>query len=97
MFWQLILDNVLSVDFRLSARWFILEDVMLDNFELYMKCFFILQMCYTMVDNGLISKGCAPRIPFVEHRQCVDNGTKCVYLCNKNDCNMKTHEGIMGK
>ena len=54
-------------------------------------------MCYTMVDNGLISKGCAPRIPFVEHRQCVDNGTKCVYLCNKNDCNMKTHEGIMGK
>ncbi|XP_052102318.1 uncharacterized protein LOC127735918 isoform X2 [Mytilus californianus] len=53
------------------------------------------QMCYTMVDDGMITKGCGPKIPYVEHQQCVDNGTKCVYMCHKNDCNMMRHKPVV--
>ncbi|XP_063434047.1 uncharacterized protein LOC134715647 isoform X2 [Mytilus trossulus] len=53
------------------------------------------QMCYTMVDEGMITKGCGPKIPYVEQQQCVKNGTKCVYMCHKNDCNMMKHKPVV--
>lgn len=53
-------------------------------------------MCYTVVENGRISKGCAIDIPYTPMHECVSNGTKCVYKCQKDDCNMMKHKPIQG-
>lgn len=45
----------------------------------------------------MITKGCGPKIPYVEQQQCVKNGTKCVYMCHTNDCNMMKHKPVVGE
>ncbi|OWF47351.1 Anosmin-1 [Mizuhopecten yessoensis] len=53
------------------------------------------QSCYTIVDNGRITKGCAYRVPLRKTSECVNYGKKCAYFCDKSQCNWQQHRGVI--
>ncbi|XP_033756168.1 uncharacterized protein LOC117338914 [Pecten maximus] len=59
------------------------------------KCHGDRQSCYTVVDNGRISKGCTYRVPLQQTSECVNYGRKCMHICDKSQCNWQQHTALI--
>ncbi|XP_069139833.1 uncharacterized protein [Argopecten irradians] len=53
------------------------------------------QACYTVVDNGRISKGCTYRVPLQQTSECVNWGRKCMHICDKSQCNWRQNTALV--